>query len=264
MSRMMVAARSLMWQNRPPYRWGVMWSCQYWRRTAIQDHITRQRMQMSSKWPPVGMSGSSPLSAVMVCVNSGVRSHLRITGTGKVSWSFQCWVPHSMVASTSAANFWAWSPNDDRHLTASWSGLRVRKIMVACLLMYDWAFFNFRPLTSGIWTSHLRVPSARHPVHPFVWYSSGTDRAPLIHAVMAKLLVYGVRVYHAAYPHHACDSSTSFYSYCAFGFYSAGDLFLLLLRVRSSSDWRSTLVPEWPQSRLWFCSAWPRPTLGAS
>ena len=54
-------------------------------------------------------------------------------------------------------------------------------------------------------------------------YSSGTDRAPLIHAVTAKLLVYGVRVYHAPYPHDACDSSTSFYSYCASGFYSAGD-----------------------------------------
>ena len=118
---------------------------------AIQDHIAGQRTRMSSKWPPVGMSGSSPLSGVMVCVNSGVRSHLGITGTGKVSWSFQCWVPQSMVASTSARNFWAWSPNADRHLTASWSGLRVRKITVARLLMYDWAFFttssfNFRNL----------------------------------------------------------------------------------------------------------------------
>ena len=97
------------------------------------------------------MSGSSPLSGVVVCMNSGVWSHVGITGTGKVSWSFQCWVPHSMVASTSAANFWAWSPNADRHLTASWLGLRVRKIMVARLLMYDWAFFmtssfNFRNL----------------------------------------------------------------------------------------------------------------------
>ena len=128
-----------------------MWSCQYWRRMVIQDHIAGQRTWMSSKWPPVGMSGSSPLSGVVVCVNSGVRSHLGITGTGKVSWSFQCWVPHSMVASTSAANFWAWSPNADRHLTASWSGLRVQKITVARLLMYDWAFFrtssfNFRNL----------------------------------------------------------------------------------------------------------------------
>ena len=41
-----------------------------------------------------------------------------------------------------AANFCAWSPNADRHLTASWSGLRVRKITVAHLLMYDWAFFT--------------------------------------------------------------------------------------------------------------------------
>ena len=79
------------------------------------------------------------------------------------------------------------------------------------------------PLTSGIWTSHLRAPSARCPVRPFVRYSSGTNRAPLIHAVTAKLLVYGVCVYHTPYPHHACDSLTSFYSYCASGFYSAGD-----------------------------------------
>ena len=118
---------------------------------AIQDHIARQRTRMSLKWPPVGMSGSSPLRGVVVYMNSGVRSHLGITGTGKVSWSFQCWVPHSMVVSTSAANFWAWSPNADRHLTASWSGLRVWKITVACLLMYDWVFFmtssfNFRNL----------------------------------------------------------------------------------------------------------------------
>ena len=39
----------------------------------------------------------------------------------------------------------------DRHLTASWSGLRVWKIMAAHLLMYDWAFlttssFSFRNL----------------------------------------------------------------------------------------------------------------------
>ena len=82
---------------------------------------------------------------------------------------------------------------------------------------------RLRPLTSGIWTSHLKVPSARHPVRPFVRYSLGTDRAPLIHAVTAKLLVYGFRVYHTPYPHHACDSLTSFYSYCASGFCSAGD-----------------------------------------
>ena len=82
---------------------------------------------------------------------------------------------------------------------------------------------RLHPLTSGIWTSHLRAPSAQCPVRLFVQYSSGTDQAPLIHAVTAKLLVYGVRVYHAPYPHHTCDSSTSFYSYCTSGFYSAGD-----------------------------------------
>ena len=78
---------------------------------------------------------------------------------------------------------------------------------------------RLRPLTSGIWTSHLRAPSARRPIRPSGWYSLGTNRAPLIQAVMAKLLVYRVHVYHAPYPHHACDSSTSFYSYCASGFY---------------------------------------------
>ena len=65
---------------------------------------------------------------------------------------------------------------------------------------------RLRPLTSGIWTSHLRVPSAQRLVRPFVRYSLGTDRAPLIHAVTAKLLVYGVRVYQAPCPHHASDS----------------------------------------------------------
>ena len=88
--------------------------------------------------------------------------------------------------------------------------------MIGCSL-------QLRPLTSGIWTSHLRVLSARCPVHPFVQYSSGTNRAPLVHAVTAKLLVYGVRVYYAPYPHHACNSSTSFYSYCTSSFYSASD-----------------------------------------
>ena len=119
---------------------------------------------MSSMWPPVGMSGNSPLSGVIVCVNSGIRSHLGITGTGKVSWSFQCWVPHSMIASTSTANFCAWSPNADKHLTASWSGLRVRKIMVAHLLMYDWAFFmtssfNFRNLNKSF--ENAECPASR-------------------------------------------------------------------------------------------------------
>ena len=82
---------------------------------------------------------------------------------------------------------------------------------------------RLRPLTSGIWTSHLRAPSAWHLIRPFVRCSSGTDQAPLDHAVMAKLLVYGVRVYHAPNPHHTCDSLTSFYSNCASGFYSASD-----------------------------------------
>ena len=130
---------------------------------AIQDHIAGQCTWMSSKWLAVGMSGSSPLSRVVVCVNSGVWSHLGITGTGKVSWSFQCWVPHSTVVSTSTANFWAWSPNADRHLTASWSGLRVRKITVARLLMYDWAFFmtssfNFRNLDKSFESAECLAP----------------------------------------------------------------------------------------------------------
>ena len=42
---------------------------------------------------------------------------------GRDSCSFQCWVPHSIVAKTSTAYFKAFSPNATRHLTASWSGL---------------------------------------------------------------------------------------------------------------------------------------------
>ena len=94
--------------------------------------------------------------------------------------------------------------------------------MVAHLLMYDWAFFttssfNFRNLDKSFKGAECPAPHTS-----FCAVLLGTDRVPLIHAVMAKLLVYGVRVYHAPYPHHACDSSTSFYSYCASGFYSAG------------------------------------------
>ena len=223
-------------------------------------------MRMSSKWPPVGMSGSSPLSGVVVCVNSGVRSHLGITGTGKVSCSFQCWVPHSMVASTSAANFWAWLPNAERHLTASWSGLRVRKIMVARLLMYDWAFFttssfNFRNLDKSFegakclaprtsfcavllgdrsGTSHSRCDGQT----PGLWgwclsHSLPPSRLRLFDLLL--LLCFQLLLRRRLF-----------------------DLFLLLLHVRSSSDWRSTLVLERPRSRLWFCSARPHPTLGAS
>ena len=161
---------------------------------------------MSSKWPPVGMSCSSPLSGVMVCVNSGVRSHLGITGTGKVSLSFQCWVPHSMVVSTFAANFWAWSLNADRHLTASWSGLRVRKIMVACLLMYDWAFFrtssfNFRNLDKSFEGAECPAPCTSF------WVVLLRDRSGTSHSHCdTKLLAYWVRVYHAPYPHNACDA----------------------------------------------------------
>ena len=79
-----------------------------------------------------------------------------------------------------------------------------------------------RPSASRIWTSHLRTLSARCLACPFERSCSGTDRASLIHDVTTKLLVYRVRVYLAPCPHHACDSSTS-YSYCASGFYSAGD-----------------------------------------
>ena len=166
------------------------------------------------------MSGSSPLSRIIVCVNSGVWSHLGITGTGKVSWSFQCWVPHSIIVSTSTANFCAWSPNADRHLTASWSELRVWKIMVARLLMYDWAFF----MTSSFSFWNLRTPSARRLACPVGRSCSGTGWASLVHVVTAKLLVYGVCVYLAPCPHHTCYSSTSYsYSCCASGFYSTGE-----------------------------------------
>ena len=79
-----------------------------------------------------------------------------------------------------------------------------------------------RPSASGIWTSHLRTPSARRLACPFERSCSGTDRAFPVLTVMTKLLAYEVHVYLAPCPHHACDSSTS-YSYCASGFYSAGD-----------------------------------------
>ena len=78
------------------------------------------------------------------------------------------------------------------------------------------------PSASGIWTSHLRTPSARRLACPFEWFCSGTDRAFPALAVTTKLLAYEVCVYLALCPHHACDSSTS-YSYCTSGFYSASD-----------------------------------------
>ena len=170
----------------------------------------------------MGMSGSSPLSGVVVCVNSGIRSNLGITGTWKVSWSFQCWVPHSMVASTSAANFWAWSPNANRHLTASWPGLRLRKIMVACLLMYDWVFFmtssfNFRNLDKSFKGAECPAPRTSFCA-VLLGDPSGTS-------------------------HSCCDSQTpglrglclsrSLPLSCLRLF----DHLLLLLRVPSSSDW---------------------------
>ena len=79
-----------------------------------------------------------------------------------------------------------------------------------------------RPSAFGIWTSHLRTPSAQRLACPFEWFCSGTDRAFPTLAVMTKLLAYEVPVYFALCPHHACDSSTS-YSYCVCGFYFAGD-----------------------------------------
>ena len=218
---------------------------------------------MSLKWLPVGMSGSSPLSGVVVCVNSGIQSHLGITGTGKVSWSFQCWVPHSMVVSTSAANFWAWSPNAYRHLTASWSRLRVRKITVAHLLMYDWAFFmassfNFRNLDKSFKGAECPMPHTSFCV-VLLGDQSGTS-------------------------HSRCDGQTpGLWGSCLSRpllssrlqlfdllllllrfWLSLFNLFLLLLRIQSSSYWRSTLVLKRPRSQLWFCSARPCPTLGAS
>ena len=87
--------------------------------------------------------------------------------------------------------------------------------MIGCSL-------RLRPLASGIWTSHLRMLSARCLACPFERSCSGTDLASLIHAVTAKLLVYGVCVYLAPCPHHACDSLTSYSCYVS-GFYSAGD-----------------------------------------
>ena len=78
------------------------------------------------------------------------------------------------------------------------------------------------PSASGIWTSHLRMPSARHLACPFDRFCSGTDRVFPALAVTTKLLAYEVRVYLALCPRHTRDSSTS-YSYCTSGFYSAGN-----------------------------------------
>ena len=81
-----------------------------------------------------------------------------------------------------------------------------------------------RPLASGIWPSHLRTPSARRLACPVGQSCLETGQASLVHAVTAKLLVYGVRVYLSPCPHHAGNSSTSYsYSCCASGFYSIGD-----------------------------------------
>ena len=79
-----------------------------------------------------------------------------------------------------------------------------------------------RPSTSGISTSHLRTPSARHPVCPFGRSCSGIVRAFPTLVVTTKLLAYEVCVYLALCPLHACDSSTS-NSYCVCGFCFTGD-----------------------------------------
>ena len=83
---------------------------------------------------------------------------------------------------------------------------------------------SLRPHPSAfrIWTSRLRMPSARCLACPFERFCSGTDRAFSALAVTTKLLAYEVRVYLTLCPRHACDSSTS-YSYCICGFYFAGD-----------------------------------------
>ena len=233
----------------------------------IQDHIAGQRTRMSSKWPPMGMSGSSPLSGVVVCVNTGVWSHLGITGTGKASWSFQCWVPHSMVASTSAANFWAWSLNADRHLTASWSGLRVRKITVACLLMYDWAFFttssfNFRNLDKSFESAECPAPCASFLAvllggRSDTSHSRCDGQTPGLHGLCLSRSLPPSRL-------RLFNLLLLLLCFRLLLRLRLFNLFLLLLRVRSSSNCRSTLVLERPRSRLWFCSARPCPTLGAS
>ena len=128
---MRVPANSLACRKHPPYKCLVIWSCQYCRRMAIHAHNAGLCMQMSSRWAPGGISGSSPLKGIVVWINSGVRSHLGTGGTGKGSWSFQCWVPHSMVASTSTAYFKAFSLSTIKHLTASWLGVRVWAMCLA-------------------------------------------------------------------------------------------------------------------------------------
>ena len=200
-------------------------------------------------------------------MNSGIWSHLGITGTEKVSWSFQCWVPHSMIASTSAANFWAWSPNTDRHLTASWSGLRVQKIRVARLLMYDWAFFmtssfSFRNLDKSFEGAKCLVPRT------FFCAVLLGDRSGTSHSCCDGQTP-GLRgsCLSCSLPPSCLQLFNLLLLLLRFWLLlrqQLFDLFLLLLRVGSSSNWRSTLVLEQPQSRLWFCSACLRPTSGVS
>ena len=131
MSQMRVPANSLACQKHPPYKCPVIWFCQYCRRMAIHVHNAGLRMWMSSRWAPEGISSSSPLKGIMVWINSSVWSHLGTGGTGKDCWSFQCLVPHSIVANTSAAYFKAFSPNAIKHLTASWLGVRVQAMCLA-------------------------------------------------------------------------------------------------------------------------------------
>ena len=66
-----------------------------------------------------GREWQLPLSGIIVCINSGMHSHLGMGGTGNGSCNFQCCVPHSMVAKISAAYHRALVPKANRHLTVS-------------------------------------------------------------------------------------------------------------------------------------------------
>ena len=157
MSRMSVFARSLACWKHPLYNCLDMWSCQYCRRMAIHTHVAGLWIRMSSRWVPKGINGSSPLKGIVVCINSGVQSHLGTQGTGKDSCSFQCWVPHSIVANTSVAYFKAFSCWDDHTpgLHTSWPPrplllLHLQLLERFLLLLCLWLLLRLRLLLCAL------------------------------------------------------------------------------------------------------------------
>ena len=146
-------------------------------------------------------------------------------------------------------------------------GLRVWKIMVAHLLMYDWAFFttssfNFRNLDKSFKGAECPAPRTSFCA-VLLRDRPGTSRS------CCDSQTPGLRGSCLSHPQPSShlrlfDLLLLLLRFRLLLRRRLFDLFLLLLCVRSSSDWRSTFVLERPWSRLWFCSARPHPTSGAS